>query len=412
MKQAAPKRYAHAYLRHFIIFSLFLPMFYSHYQHDYYQDIFPASILAALFIINIVHKWTLDFRRNRPCVIALAILLVLYNSISFYNYYSHPGVHFWKTYQLNITIAFLFFLTLLTIKEEATILSDKVIRFAICTIVINNLVALAFRLFGIRRIQMMNLWHYEVPVEPDNSAMSWLFYEPGEYALMLLLGMAFFIVYKHLFRNIWTYLLSQTVLLVCLFLTQSKTALLAVAFLFGGALLHFVLNKFEILKEYILYSIPIVITITGGILLYLFKQVEFYIDKYFIWKGTWELILEEPLGFRSTFGPHGYEVDFIPYTINHAQNVFINHMLRYSLPVGIVFAIMFAVIILMAFLRKPNYMTFGIWMAILIMMNLEYSLQTVYLPFVLFMIYCIFFRRKVRTPNRNDIADKQTQAVE
>ena len=97
MKQAAPKRYAHAYIRHFIIFSLFFPMFYSFFRHDYYQDVFPANIIALLFIINIVHKWTFDFRRNKYCVIALSVGLVLYNALSFYNYHRYTDVYFWKT---------------------------------------------------------------------------------------------------------------------------------------------------------------------------------------------------------------------------------------------------------------------------------------------------------------------------
>lgn len=394
MKQAAPKRYAHAYIRHFILFALFLPTFYSYYQHDYYQDIFPAGILALLLIINILHKWTLDFRKNRPCMIALFASLIIYNLICFYNYHHYNDGLFWKSYQLNVTIAFLFFLALLSLKEHTSIVSNKVIKWTIYAIVINNLIALFFRLRGIRRIQMMNLWHYKVPAEPGNDAMSWLFYEPGEYALILLLGMAFFMIYKNLFRNIWTYLLSQSILFICLILTKSNVALLAFGFLLAGTVLHFVINKFEILKEYAMYSIPIVLTLSGGILFYLFTNVGSYIDKYFIWKGTLKMLLDEPLGFRTTFGPHAYNVDFVPQAINNAQNVFINHMLRYSLPVGIVFTIMFVIIILFSFLRKPNYRTYGIWMALLIMLNLEYSLQTLNLPFALFMIFCIFYRNQ------------------
>ena len=109
------------------------------------------------------------------------------------------------------------------------------------------------------------------------------------------------------------------------------------------------------------------------------------------------MLLEDPVGLGTTFGPLKYYVSNVDTPINQAHNIFLNHMLRYSLPVGILYAAMFLIIIVFSIVRKPNYLTVGLWIGLLIPMNMDYSLQTLNLPLALFMIYCIFFHRDLDT---------------
>ena len=92
MKETSPSRYAHALIRHFIIFSLFIPAFYSQYNNAYYQDIFLGNILATFFMVNILMYWKLDFRQNTLCTILLTLTLLLYNTVSFLNYHMNKGL--------------------------------------------------------------------------------------------------------------------------------------------------------------------------------------------------------------------------------------------------------------------------------------------------------------------------------
>ena len=104
------------------------------------------------------------------------------------------------------------------------------------------------------------------------------------------------------------------------------------------------------------------------------------------------MLLKDPFGLGTSFGPTIYYVEGVIQPLNQAHNVFLNHMLRHSLQVGVLFTILFLVIILCSLLHRPTYQSIGIWTALLIPLNMNYSLHTVHLPFTLFMIYCIFFR--------------------
>ena len=77
---------------------------------------------------------------------------------------------------------------------------------------------------------------------------------------------------------------------------------------------------------------------------------------------------------------------------NNCHNVFMNHMFRFSIPVGAIYIMIFLVIIFFCIKRKPCFLSLGIWLAILLSMNMDYSLFTSETPFFLFIIYCIFFR--------------------
>lgn len=398
--QPAPKRYAHAYIRHFIIFALFVPAYYSFYGHDYYADVFVTGILAILFIINAVHKWSFDFKRNRIPALVLGGGVLLYNLACLYTYKHYPDILYWKTNQLNITVAYLFLITLLLLKEPATIISGKVLMWLKYSIIISNVAALILRLRGYSRIYIQNLLLIKTPLDPETKAFHWFYHSAGEYALHLILYMAFFMIYRKLFRNIWTYYISQGLLLICLVLTKAPGALLAATFLFGGQLLHYLIRRFPVIKENLLYIAPIVVVLIILPLIALFTKNETFHDRYLMWKGSLEIIRDNPQGFGTTFGVAPYETNYLPAGMFHAHNTFLAHMQQHSTLVGIVFLLLFLTIILFSALRKPNFQSLGIWLAVLFMLCMDFALQTMNLPFVLFMLYCMFFREKNKMTGR------------
>lgn len=399
MFQSAPKRYVHSLIRHFVIVSLFFPTFYSHFKHEYYQDVFLANIIVFIFIVIIFSRWPLNLYRNKWLVISLSLLLLLYNVFSIYNYIHYKDVYFWKSYQINITIAFLFFLSLLVVKDHLAIVNNKVIKITIYAIIIQNLIGFYFRIIGCCKFFMMNFYYNKQPINYANSYFSWLYYDASEYALILLLCMSFFIVYKEYFSNIYTYLCGLGILVIGLLLTESTTFYLAGILLLGFEFINFLILKYNVSKKclHISYLIMCLISIVFALLL--FTYTDSFHTKYLIWKGNWELLLKDPLGLRTAFGPLTYTVPYVDIALNQGHNVFLNHMLRYSLPVGIIYTMMFLVIIVFSIIKKPGYRTIGIWIALLVPLNMDYALQTLHLPFVLYMIYCIFFR--VEMPGEN-----------
>ena len=393
MTQSAPKRYAHAIIRHFIIISLFFPTFYSKFSNVHYQDFFFANVLALMFAVNILHKWKLDIRRHLFTVVPIGVLLLMYNLINIYNYTCYGDErYFWKSDQVNVTIAFLFFLTLLLVKDDKKIVSDQVIKLTIGAVIVNNLIACCFRMAGYSKFYMKDFYYKLEPISRINNQFCWLYEEASEYALILLLCMALFLVYQKHFPNRLLCYFGHGVLLIGMLLTKSGTYYLATAILYGGTLLEYLLRKYKVPKEILkpTYLFTAAFTVLGSILL--FTKVESFHTKYLIWKGNWEILMSDHLGLGTNFGPTAYEVPFVGMPINQAHNVFLNHMLRHSLWVGIAFTLIFVVIFVNALLRKPNYRTLGFLLAILLPLNMDYSLQTLHLPFVLFLLYCIFFR--------------------
>ncbi len=403
MTQPAPKRYAHSLIRHFILIAIFFPAFYSYSGHAFYPDLFLASILALMFVVNIWSKWRLDVRRHAPCVLSVGILLLLYNIATFYSYRRYGELYSaWKFDQIHVTVAFLFFLSLLLVKDYQNILSHKVIKLTIYVIVINNLIGLLFRLKGYSRLYMMNFSHELAHVDPVNAYFSWIYYDIGEYALILLLSMAFFIVYRDHFRNQWTFALSMLVLLAGMYLTKSVTFYMATAILLGGALIQHLLQKYQV-ADWIIRQclpIPLLLYVFAGILL--FSKVESFQTKLLIWQGNWDILINNLTESIMPFGGMPYEVPGVDRAINQAHNVFLNHMLFHSMPVGILFALLFVAILVCSFLRRPDFRTMGFWLAVLIPMILENTPTTLNLALVLFFLYMIFFR-----PEKIEISDSE-----
>lgn len=397
--QAAPKRYAHAYIRHFIIFAVFAPFYFSYYNHGYYQDLFPAGILALLIVINLFHKWRFDFKTNRIFAYTLGGTLLLYNVTCFVARHKYAGLqNYWKTDQLNITVAFLFLLTLLLVREQTNIVSRKVLQLFKYSIIINNIFALITYFCGYRRFFMYNLLFIKNEMDPDFKAFQWYYQCTNEYALILLLYMAFFIIYRKLFRNIWTYALSQGLLLLLLVLSNAPGALLAAGLLWTFVGLHYVTERFPIIKENLLYILPLLVAALGFVFFLAFTKNEIFNERFLMWKGSLEIIRDTPQGWGNTFGVAPYETNYLPAGMFHAHNTFLVHMQRHSTPVGIMFLLLFVVLITFSAIRKPNFQTAGIWLAALLMLCMDFTLQTTNLPLVLFLIYCIFFRPKAKKP--------------
>lgn len=392
MNTSAPKRYAHALIRHFILISLFFPAYYSKFQHVYYQDMSFMTIVALLFSINIWLRWRLDFRKHGYSILVISAALILYLIGAVLNYKKYPVV-FWRTEPFNILIAFLFFITLLINRDEHKVISDKVIRFAIYAILIHNGIGIIYRLFGGAKFYMQTLYYEATTISETSPCFSWMYYDASEYALILLLSMAFLMTYKRLFKNNYFYWGAQTLLIICMLLTQTSIYYLATLILFGGNLLYQLIKKYKVLQAYELYSYPVVILLYGVVAYLLLHKVGSYLEKLLIWEGTWDILRVKPEGLFVGFGYIPYEVPGIDVPLIQAQNTFLNHMLRHSLGTGILFAILILVLLIITFMKKPNYRSLGIILAILIPMNMEFGLQSLHLPYVLFLMYAIFYRK-------------------
>lgn len=388
-----PKRIGNALIKHVIAVTLFIPYFYTHNYNTYYQDFILANFFALLSIVFICTSWKLDFRRNGIFLCGMGTLLIAYNILATYmNHNYHP----WYSDQINTTIAFLFFIVLLLVKDIHALIDDAMIRGIIHMIVVTNLFALMLRSFDkYTRLFIVNasavLADY---INPADKQYSWLYAHKSQYALILLLCIAFFIYHRKYFRNIFTYVLSQGVLLVALYFSDVYTTMAAVLLLFAGQFLDYLVKAKWWKKLIVVLAVPMP-------LLYIARELFDKINenrnlltlgsRTLIWEASIKQIQENPNGITGIFGIMEFPINDY-WAVTNCHNVFLNHMVRFSIPVGGIYVTFFIMLALFAVKRRFSFLTIFTWIALFIPMTMDQSLLTAELPFFLFMVYCMFFR--------------------
>ena len=390
-----PKRYANALLKHVVAVTLFIPYYYSKSYNIYFPDFILATFFSTLCLITICTSWKPDFRRNGILAGVLSIVLLAYNV-----YATHMNYHYhhWYGDQINTTLAYLFFIALLLVQDSHELVDDLLIKSMIHMIVLSNIMALCYRALD----KYANLLFFNKGVSmgtfpKSEKQYSWLYSFKSEYAFLLLLCIVFFIVYKKHFHNTLTYCLSQGVLLVALYLSTTQTSMVAALIIFGTQFLDYWWKTNWKMKLVSLAVIPLPLIFVAKELYQKIvdsRNILTLNSRTYIWSSFLEYIRETPGGIGVSFGSAMFPAGENLFLTNNAHNVFLNHALRFSIPVGILYTVLLLVIVLFSFIRKPSFLTLGIWIAVFIATMMDQALNTLELSFVLFLFYCIFFRTK------------------
>lgn len=393
-----PKRYAQALLKHVVAVSLFIPYIYSKTNNVWYQDFILANAFAILTMITIITSWKLEFKKNGIFLAGLGILLLAYNIVSTYMNYKY---HHWYGEQINTTICFLFFMLLLMVKDSHALFDSTFLRSVIHMMVTSNVLAIGYRLITDQnRILFMNnyvrLDKYEDYTSPQ---YCWVYMHKCQYAFILVLCIAFCVVYRKLFRNMFTYLLSLGVLLFALYLSDTYTSMAASTLIFAGLFMDYLCKAkwWKKLLTIISLGIP---GLFCCVKLYSLIASERNIltlgSRTLIWKAACRLISENPNGmFNYTMGADQFMFNIRPngwlqWTFN-CHNLFLNYMFRFSIPVGGIFTALIILILLIALKRKPSFLSLGIWCSLIIPLCMDYSMTCAETTIFLLLIFCIFF---------------------
>ena len=113
----------------------------------------------------------------------------------------------------------------------------------------------------------------------------------------------------------------------------------------------------------------------------------------YIWKSAIDLLLKRPEGLGLRFSFKKLHLDALGgmVTTNNGHNIFLNEMLRLSIPVGICFIIFFVLIIVYSLEKKFSIFTLGIWGALLMSMCMDYAVMNSGWTLMVFFFYTIFF---------------------
>lgn len=393
-----PKRYATAMLKHVVAVSLFFPYVYSKSANFFYADFILANFFAILAMIFILTSWKLDFKKNGILLAGMGILLIAYNVCATYMNYNY---HHWYGEQINTTISFLLFMVLLMVKEPHALIDTATIRSIIHMMVITNVISIAYRLFtGYNSLFFMNDYAKTVTnFEETADQYSWLYLHKSQYALILVVCIAFCVVYRKIFRNIVTYLMALGVLLYSLYLSDTYTSMAAVALIFVGQFLDCLLKANWWKKLVALFLIIILGLIFCNILYEIFSKNRNLLtlnDRTLIWKASCENIINNPYGMINfEMGIDSFNYNILPNgwfqgTYN-CHNVFLNHMFRFSILVGCIFLLLYLFIFIFSLIQNTRFLCIGIYFSITIPLCMDYSMLCSELTLILLMLYFLFF---------------------
>jgi len=233
---------------------------------------------------------------------------------------------------------------------------------------------------------------------------AWLYGHKSEYGLMLVLCVAFCVVYRKHFQNIFTYVLSLGVLFMALYISDSYTAMGVSMLIFVGQFLDYLCKTKEWKKLVAMVIIPLPLIFLVKVFLQRLgdnREISTLGGRTYIWKYFIEYNKTHPNGTLEIFGSTSHYIaewatvnkwgEWGSYA-NNAHNVFINHMFRFSVLVGNFFITLCIMIVLFSIIKNLSFTTICIWIALFIPMMMDNSLTSIELSYVLVLVFIIFFR--------------------
>jgi len=381
-------------LKGFFFFTLLIPVFYSPhtdvYQSTYYEGFSLAYLCLGFYMLAVCGKAWKNGKRLSALAVAWLGLILLYNIFALY--FNYKYLH-WYWEQINVTIAFLMFGVLVWSNVEIDV----------CTlmhcIVISNLASIVCYLSGYIKFFICNnqVLLYMLPDNFFETRHYWIYSHKSEYALMLVAFVALFVAYREKFKSRVTFGLSLAVLLACLYLTHSWTGVAGVVLIFAGAALDMVdWRQFHISKKMLLLG-AVLLAVAAAVTHKILKERNLLTLGYrtLIWPAALEVIKKHPEGWGMRFGESQFQVtEWIQ--VNNAHNVFLNHILRFSVPVGLCFTLIFLIIIIYTLVKSRSFLAAGMWLALFVLLNMDYSLMSLQMALLFMIAYLVCIKKGKR----------------
>lgn len=393
-------------MTHFIFFSMCYPIYTSKMQSLYSPDIIVANIFAVLFITTAAYQRRIAVSKNRLFLLTMSLALLGFNICSVYVNQLHLN---WYYGQINVSISFLLFLTLLLMDDERQ--KENILDLLIKVVVISNAIGLIPYFFNYYGISVGNLDYYFIPMEGqfDERRYNWIYSHKSEYSLMLMLFLALIINYRHRFHSKKQFLGSIAVMIVGLLIANTRTSIVASLGIFTGWLLDEIIKQPKAArKRYAFLLIPIAVAMVG--MLFLIAQKRDLLSlgsRTYIWKAALTEIRENPHGIGTLCGLRSFPISVWPWDVWNCHNVFLNILLQFSIPAGLFYIVMLLLIIAASIVRKPSFLTLGTWAALLVALNMDWSLLLQRMSLFLLTVYFLFFFKST-APNRTVSTDSNS----
>lgn len=391
-------------LKVFFVIALFCPIsttMEGARYYPYYPEFLLVNAVAVFFwgvyILSLFahRRWN---RENKVFCVKFFVLIILY-----YFFYRVAQLTIqWDWQGWNGLVSFGLFLFLMMGLNMEWIQKHRVIRFINRAIVVSHVVAILVYLKG----NLAVYWYdFKLKFITDSIRRygeiryNWIYVHKSQYALMVLLAMAFIITYRKEFYNKITFIISLIILEVAICISHTNAAIVGSLILLTGFVLDYLVNNYKKMQFRIrvLGSCITVLVLTSiSRILFLKIQSERSIidlgGRVYIWKHSIETILNNARGIGNQFTLMPILIpEWNGQHVTNAHNFFLNEFLRFSIPVGICFTMLFILIITYSLEKKFSFLTVGIWVAVIISWMMDYAVLVSGWTLMLIYFYFIFF---------------------
>ena len=370
------------FIKVFIFVNLFTPYV---VKINYRNCTFILSNFIALLIIVLLLRRD-SINKNKFFVIIFSCVLLIYNLIATSNniQYNHYFIE-----QFNKDISFLLFIFLIYKIDKEFVEKHNIIKFLITCITLTLLASCVFHFLGGNTVIIENSSIGFSKIDNDfENRLTWTYGHKSVYAVMLILFLSVILKNKEKFNSKKLFYFILILIVFTSILTASATLLILLFLVLGS----YYFKNFNYKKNigFTMVIIPILIVA----FVYSFSIVMNYVgqNRNLSTFGYRTYIYEAAM-YNLKFYPHGVGKQFGEFYMNaqalqveNFHNIFLNEMLRFSVPVGVLYVLLFLVASIYS-IKKSGFFAFGIWISCYILFCTDYSLRTEQLSLFLFLIF-------------------------
>ena len=376
-----------------ILVSLFFPF---EIKKGSYNDIFILNnfVVSLIFIFcNFSKSNKRDKNVNSMFLVIYSILILIYNILFFiYNLYYHA----YFIEQVNKTISFIYLIVLIKNIDNNFIKKHRIIEFLICSIVLTSILSIISFILGVDAITIKN---FNISIRMrgmfGDDRLTWIFGHKSSYGLLLLLFLGIMIKYRNCFKNKVIFFLSVALNSVTIIFTSSSTAIALMVLVIMCA----ILANYNFKKRYylIIILLPMFLILFYYVSIFVYQYVSENRDlsnmgmRTYIYQAADYYINLYPNGIGKEFGDFEFSAGGM--IVNNLHNIFFNEAIRFSIPVGITYFIIFIWITIYSISKNNKLFSLSIWISCFVLFFMDYALRTDLLSLFIFLVYLLFFNR-------------------
>ncbi|MDO5146956.1 MAG: O-antigen ligase family protein [Eubacteriales bacterium] len=366
---------------------------------QYYQEFVLVNAVAVIFIFFYVISLLVHKRWNRENLVFCVKFFLFMAGYLFFYWMFLDDIQ-WKWYGVNACVSLGFFFLMMAGRNERWLEKYRIIEFTNVSLIVSHAIGIVVYLAGYASVYWYNFQFQLMPPKDfyGEKRFEWIYYHKSQYAFMVLLGLAFLLVHRKKFRSKIAFGVGLAVMAVSLYISHVNTAIVGGGLMAGSFCIDIFIKNFRKIKtkvKAVLIPAFCVGVVGMGAMALMKIQAERSVltlgNRTYIWDNAIDLILKRPEGIGNRFSFKKVPLPELLTKVNNGHNIFLNEMLRFSIPVGICFTVLFFLIVAYALEKKFSFFSLGIWGALLMSVMMDYAVMISGWTLMFFFLYMIFF---------------------